>query len=497
MTSYSTLHDGRRAPTSQPPLHRLTARWHDLSVRTQILAVFALATLLISGVAATVKIFDARQRVDNEMTAPLTLALSFIDQVTSNAETEADLRLRLASIVSDLQAMRHVRVEVLRAEAAAEPISIGAFTNRGERLRGREGEAPRWFVDLIRPDKISRRLDVTAKSGARLVSLVVYGDPADEIAEIYDDFVTLLWLWLVAISGLLIALYLILGHLLDPLEGIAQGFRALEQGDSNARVAEPRARELRYIADRFNQLARGLQKAHIENSRLCRNLISVQEEERKQIARDLHDEIGPCLFGIMTNAQSIEKFADDMSVESREQIRQRIVEIRETCDRLRATNRLLLKRLRPAALGQVNLKGLLSKLLEDLRLRHDAVRFQEIYVDLLDSYGEDIDLTIYRCIQEATNNALRHGSPASILVELKHTGARSLRSTSLSLLELRIIDDGIGMPPAMPTGFGQATMRERIMTLGGTFKLTDNWPSGAIVSATIPLNRADAEPLKA
>ena len=63
------------------------------------------------------------------------------------------------------------------------------------------------------------------------------------------------------------------------------------------------------IAQRFNTLAEALEKARAENSRLYRNFIAVQEDERRQVANELHDEAGPCLFGITANVSSIERLA--------------------------------------------------------------------------------------------------------------------------------------------------------------------------------------------
>ncbi len=116
-------------------------------------------------------------------------------------------------------------------------------------------------------------------------------------------------LWLGAIGLMTVGLYFILGLILDPLAKLAGGMRELEDGHYGFRLEPPRVRELAAIAGNFNTLAVALDKPTPENSRLYRQLIAVQEDERREISRDLHDEFGPCLFGIMAGTAAIERHA--------------------------------------------------------------------------------------------------------------------------------------------------------------------------------------------
>ena len=84
---------------------------------------------------------------------------------------------------------------------------------------------------------------------------------------------------------------------------------SLEDGHYATRLDLPKVKELAVITEQFNTLAGALDSARDENSRLYRQLITVQEEERREIANELHDEAGPCLFGITANASSIQTLA--------------------------------------------------------------------------------------------------------------------------------------------------------------------------------------------
>ena len=157
---------------------------------------------------------------------------------------------------------------------------------------------------MVRPQLVGRAVRVVTVQGASPV--VIVGEPADEIAEAWHDFSSLAIVWLTLNALVLAVLYVVLGRVLDPLASLSKGMLNLEDGHYATRLAKPKVKELAVITERFNTLAGALDTARAENSRLYRQLITVQEEERRAIANELHDEAGPCLFGITANASSIQ-----------------------------------------------------------------------------------------------------------------------------------------------------------------------------------------------
>ncbi len=180
----------------------------------------------------------------------------------------------------------------------------------------------------------------------------------------------------------------------------------------------PKVKELAVITERFNTLAGALDTARDENSRLYRQLITVQEEERREIANELHDEAGPCLFGITANASSIQNLADQLPDGRTAEISRRVGEILSITERLKLLNRALLKKLQPAPLGRVKLAELLDELIAGFQRRHPDTHVSVAIGKLADSYGEAIDLTLYRCIQEGITNAIRHGKARLLTIDL-------------------------------------------------------------------------------
>ncbi len=215
-------------------------------------------------------------------------------------------------------------------------------------------QAPTWFARLVRPQLVGRAVRIVAIDHSTPV--VIVGEPADEIAEAWHDFSSLALVWLVLNALTLGILYVVLGRVLDPLAHLSRGMLSLEDGHYATRLGLPKVKELAVITERFNTLASALDTARDENSRLYRQLITVQEEERREIANELHDEAGPCLFGITANASSIQNFADQLpDGRPAEMISRRVGEILSITERLKLLNRALLKKLRPGPLGRVKL----------------------------------------------------------------------------------------------------------------------------------------------
>jgi two-component system, NarL family, sensor histidine kinase UhpB len=232
-----------------------------------------------------------------------------------------------------------------------------------------------------------------------------------------------------------------------------------------------------------------------ENSGLYRQLISVQEEERREIANELHDEAGPCLFGITANASSIQTIADQRSGARNSEIVHRVGEILAIVERLKLMNRALLKKLRPGSHGRVGLAELINELIAGFERRHPGTHILYSAGRLAKSYGEAIDLTLYRCIQEGITNAIRHGKASNLTIDLveeaghRRDGAKRQRAA----LRLTLSDDGKGIDPATPKGFGLTTMSERVKSLDGSCVIESEREKGTTIRVEIPVQREKAE----
>ncbi|SDM92175.1 two-component system, NarL family, sensor histidine kinase UhpB [Methylobacterium phyllostachyos] len=446
--------------------------WAAWSTRARLVAVVLLIDALAALVSCGVIVLNARTAVRVETRASLATVESLVaDTIRLSESTPAETLLQTLDL--RFKVLRHVRVAVL--DNAGERVGRPASTHRTER------EAPRWFADLIKPPIERHTLPITV-NGQQLGTAQITTQPLDEIDEIWG-YARALSLTTAAINvAMLLALYIALGRILAPLRRLGAGLTQLEHHDYTARLEPPGAQELAVIAERFNKVAAALGEVRGANGRLNRQLLTAQDDERRRTALELHDEFGPCLFALEANAASIARIASGPTDPSREKLAARAAEISAIVGQVQTVNRELLNRLRPHGLGQAPLATCLDLLLRGFAQRHPGLAFVGRFDGLARGYGDLVDLTVFRCVQESATNAVRHGAATRVEAEVVEAQGR---------LAVTIRDNGTGIlgtdaPTEHGTGLGLSGMRERVEALGGTFAL-DNAGPGAIVRIMIPV----------
>lgn len=446
--------------------------WFAWSTRARLVAVVLLIDALAALVSCGVIVINARNAVRVETRASLATVESLVaDTIRLSDATPAESLLQTLDL--RFKVLRHVRVAVL--DNAGARVGNAVPSHRTAR------EAPRWFAELIMPPIERHTLPITV-NGQQLGTAQITTQPLDEIDEIWG-YARALSLTTAAINiAMLIALYVALGRILAPLRRLGAGLTQLEHHDYTARLEPPGARELAVIAERFNKVAAALGEVRAANGRLNRQLLTAQDDERRRTALELHDEFGPCLFALEANAASIARIASGPMEPNRDKLAARAAEISAIVGQVQTVNRELLNRLRPHGLGQAPLATCLDLLLRGFAQRHPGLAFVGRFDGLARGYGDLVDLTVFRCVQESATNAVRHGAATRVEAEASEARGR---------LTVTIRDNGIGLsdsaaPPEHGTGLGLSGMRERVEALGGTFAL-DNAGPGAIVRIVIPV----------
>lgn len=455
----------------------LSRHWHALPIRRRILIAAATLNLAAIVAAGIVVVVNARVATGVEITASLDASARFVRQTV--ADMRADVTLpALATAVHSGMPVRHVRILVL--DPAGQPVAAKAAVDADDD-DGHE-RAPDWFAWLVGASPAELRVPVVV-GGEAMATVVLAGEPADEIAEVWEDVKALAIIALAVNVAVLLVLAFAVGRALAPLSAFARGLSRLEDGDYRARLPRPRDAEFALIADHFNALAEQLTATRAENRRLSLRLLSAQDDERRVVAGELHDEAGPCLFGIVANARSIETIARGSRAARAPEIVERAREVADIADRLKTVNRRLLQRLRPMSLGHVPLADLAGGLVDEFRRLSPPVLFDLAVGELADGYGEARDLTVYRCLQECLTNALKHAEPRIVMVELaeRRAGVRGPR------LHLSVEDDGIGMDKAAPAGYGLSGIAERVRALGGAFAWGPGGAGGTRFEIELPL----------
>lgn len=440
-----------------------------LSLRLRLIGLIALVFAGSLALGGWVAWLNASRSVATELDAAVAVARQVIEARLATLDRAEDPRRALAQLVAAFAGNRHLRV-TLRGEAdetagPAEETSPIA-------------DVPPWFVRLIgvAPTRLVLPVAIAGRSeGSILVETV----PHNEILEIWNEFAdTALMLALFSLPTLLLT-YLFIGHALRPLDRMAAALGRIGGGDYQVRLAETLPSELAPLGDSFNRMADRLAAMDAENRRLNEQLLTLQEAERSDIARDLHDEVGPFLFAINIDAANIARHARDGRLAPIPGLVDGIV---DAVGHLQRQVKGLLRRLRPIGLAEFGLADAIANQVEFWRRRHPAIEFRLDIAGAAASQGELMDTVVFRVVQEALSNALRHSRPSRLSV---FVGPE--RGAGGAALLVRVADDGQGIGARTGLGYGLLGMSERVKAMGGSLDMASAPGAGLVVTASLPL----------
>ena len=455
------------------------AVWRGRSVRWQVLATFLLINIGAAASIAVVAVLNASRATETEIAASVAMAERFVRASVDDIARSVSGDLFLGDLLGHVGPLRHVRLVI--TTASGRPVWIARSATDANGQHGHY--APAWFAAMIEVNDLSREVPVIS-AGRRIGSVLVIGDPGDEIAEAWADLSDLAVVGAVVNLVVILLLYFAFGRVLTPLAALAGGLLQLERGRFEHRLDQPKTRELADLARRFNALAGSLSGSRADNIRLHRHLMTAQEDERRLIARELHDELGPCLFGLKANLASLERLSADLPAEKAAPLRERTRLVIEIACRIQTVNRRLLHRLRPMALGELPLREMLGAQIAEFTQHEGAPQLKFNAHQLAQSYGDCLDLTLYRCLQEGLTNAVRHSHAGTVEVHVEELQCGE--DGASRLLWLVIEDDGRGISAEAPLGLGLTGMRERVQALGGAFTISASPVGGTRLDIQIP-----------
>jgi signal transduction histidine kinase len=237
------------------------------------------------------------------------------------------------------------------------------------------------------------------------------------------------------------------------------------------RVAEARAEiTLRRMTERQ------LRDALAENRDLALAAVRMQEQERRSLARELHDELGQYLNAAKIDAVALRDggAAGDPVADAGA--------IVASLDHVECVVRHIVRRLRPPGLDELGLPAALEDCIEGWRRRLPAVEFRLQLADGLESLDEATNITLYRLVQEGLTNVAKHAQAKRVEIALTRSGAAE------PAVVLTMRDDGVGrVPGAGRRGLGLIGMRERVEALAGSFEIASPELPGFAFVARLPM----------
>ena len=432
-----------------------------MDLRRRLVAYLGALLLGLLLMTVLINLYSLRQDVTTELRASEQLAKVLLD--TARSESGLAPAAAAARLAESLKAgpLRHVTVSSAAAPAPEQGSSLA--------------------------DRVAAMLGVEPERGAGKLlrlgqqTLRIAPNPSSEIEERLGDTVRLCITLLFFSGATLLVAWWSADRALAPVRELETGLRRLARGETDAALPAFALREFSQVAGAIDELAAALSSARDAQRGLSRQLIQVQEDERRTLSMELHDEMGQTLTAIGVTAAYLGRNAERLAADPariRECAQDLRRDVRSSGEQLRA----MLKRLRPHGLDARGLASALRELVSSWQQRESGTVFQLDMPAELPALAEDAGLVLYRVVQEALTNVVRH------------SGARHCRvsiAAAAGMLSLLVEDDGCGLPAAGARRRGGLLgMEERLHMAGGSLALGRGPGPGLRLEISLPLTES-------
>lgn len=444
-----------------------------MKLRTHINLIVGCLSAVFIVLVLAVEVDRTRRAVHEEIRAANVVATQLLSRVAQTYERDGSLPVLLF-----LKHLGRVRANEITLRDHQ-----GDLLYRSPPSTYKAGrEAPAWFAHMLLPDTAAHSF---ALSGG--AELIVEANASRAVLDGWDDFVELLLVGGTAFVLLNVLVFWLVGRALASLPVIASGLQRIEQGELSYRLPPLEGHEAAVMGSAFNRMALAVQdkwdaerkaseaQARLEERRELSQVIEQRlDEERRSIARELHDEFAQSVTAIRTLAVAIvgRHPTDAGTLEAAQTIS-------DEAARLYDAMHGLIPRLAPIGLETLGLAETLQGLIDEWQKRHPTIKLT-LRQHLPAQLGSSITLTVYRIAQEGMINALRYAQPSNVDVTVD---ARA------DCLVVSVADDGVGLPNdwARPGRFGIRGLRERVAALNGQLRIANRVPRGVELVAEIPL----------
>jgi len=312
---------------------------------------------------------------------------------------------------------------------------------------------PAWFVSLLRIPNLATAHPITIGQ-QRAGDILFVPDLTPDLNEKWLGFLAIVLSGSVLLVLAAISAYLTTTMALRPLEQLGAGLARMQQGDYDSAIPLLGPPEIRKSCEEANQLARKLKRLAQDNRSMLRKIVSLEDDERRELANELHDELGPLLFAIRANAIALSGSSSDPESPSHRLI--------EAAEAVQHASRRILEGLSPLYLEELGLEKSIQTLLQNAHTSLPTVTTSAELDPRLDSLDHLLSQTIYRVIQEAVTNVIKHAQATTLSV------VAAMRDQAVTI---EVSDDGIGFPDNVSLGRGLTGMSDRSRALDGKLDL--------------------------
>ena len=439
--------------------------WKKLSLRTRLFLPMAAMTLLALGLGG----------VALQIVSPDQFESENAQQSRSTKAVADTLNAALAASNSPRQMLEAVR----RGLAASDTLAFESAGSAASRLSLEDTAkaVPDWFVRLLAIPKLDAAYPIMI--GTEHVGDIVFRP--DLSADIFEKWMGFLAIVssgsaLMLLAGL--SAYFTAGAALRPLEQLGAGLTRMRSGNYDSMIPVAGPPEIRRSCQEANELASTLKRLSQDNRGLLRKIVSLQDDERRELAQELHDELGPLLFAIRANATALAEAATESNSEPGASVQG----ILRAAEALQQVNRRILEGLSPLYVQDLGLEQSIRTLLRNAQAQAPALKLTSRIDRRLNDIDGLLSQTTFRVIQEGITNVLRHAQANMMEVDAAIAGED---------VAIEISDDGIGFTADSAFGRGLTGMRERVRALNGTFELLRE-KGRTLVRCRLPLEQTAA-----
>jgi two-component system sensor histidine kinase UhpB len=426
-----------------------------MSLKLRLILSIAASLMLTLLLGGAVLFWQAWTEAQNEITSSFRVTEHAI-RVTLASDMEHQVTVR--QVIASIDGHRNVRAYLFN-----EKNQVVASSRLGREAT----PAPAWFAALVSPPPMVVRMHLPLPGYP--CTLLLKSDASSQAALTWQFVRDAFGAMLLFSAVTLICVWLVVEHSLRFFRKFQSGLRTISDGNYETRIKPAGGPDFAPLAQGFNHMAERLSFYAQKNQRLQAQILTLQDEERAEIARDLHDEVGPYLFAIQVDADAIARSGQP-------QAQERAGAIREATLHIQRHVKNILRQLKPVNGLDFGLETAIDDLIAFWKQRHPDIGFErQIAPGLkLDRRGEE---AAYRIVQESMSNAVRHGRPRSIRIQMREDGGK---------VHLSIEDDGVGFAAGQNRdGMGLKGMAERVRALNGEFAV-EHRGRGVRVKAVLP-----------
>ncbi len=454
-----------------------------MSLRARINLLLTCMMLAFAVALVVIEISDARKSIGEEVEAATRVSSQLLGIVSDSHAGDPK------AMVAFLTRLGRVRAN-----------DIELFDFSGQRLyqsppstykAGRE--APGWYARLVAPRRPAVNLALPYGT------LVITPHVSRAVLDNWDELKILLLLTTALLVAANLLVFWLASRLVQPVKEIVAGLSRMENMQFHTRLPKFRLPELDVIGSTFNRMAQAVEDGFAARERAERSEHELREnremsaliqqhieEERRNLARELHDELGQSVTAVRTIATSIVNKSKQAAPELTASAKTIVDVSGQMYD---AMHRMVYK-LRPVALD-LGLGDALRDLVTNNEKRYPQTHFSLQLAGDLQRLPEQISITAYRIAQECLTNVARHAGATRAIVRAARVAASD--DAADDQLELAVIDDGRGSADEVMDKeghYGVRGMRERAQALGGSFEVRQSPQQGVSIFVRLPLRAA-------